>query len=308
MLVKRVSKIAGGEQAYAINKNNTWHILEKKHTDILEVLEELPLLQSGENVSLKTFNSEEYKDIIPFKPASFRDFMLYEKHAIDAARGFVKKYLSQAYPVVRFYEKITGKTFPMLKPSKRYYKYPIYYLGNHLNFFSDGDQIHIPAYTKQLDYELEIAAIITKPLKNATTEDVNNAIGGFVILNDFSARDQQMDEMKSGFGPMKTKNFANAISVTVASKESMLSRLDNLNVAVYINEQLVVKSTSANKKYSIQEAIAYASWEEQLHPGELFGSGTIPGCTGIENGVMLKKGDIIRLEVEGIGSLTNYIV
>ena len=58
----------------------------------------------------------------------------------------------------------------------------------------------------------------------------------------------------------------------------------------------------------MQEAIAYASWEEQLHPGELFGSGTIPFCTGIENGHLLKVGDSVRLEVEGIGSLTNFVI
>jgi len=234
--------------------------------------------------------------------------MLYEKHAIDAARGFVKKYMANLFPIINAYEKLFRKPFPKLKPKKRYYKHPIYYMGNHLNFISNGDAIKIPSYTEELDYELEIAAVITKPLKNASIAEVNNAIGGFLILNDFSARDVQLDEMEAGFGPMKTKNFGNAISSIVVSRDGILAQIENLQVKVIINDKAIIESTTKGKRYSFQEAIAYASWEEQLHPGELFGSGTIPGCTGIENGVMLKKGDTITLEVEGIGQLTNKII
>lgn len=115
--------------------------------------------------------------------------MLYEKHAIDAAIGFVRKYMSNLLPFVTTYERIFRKPFPKLKPKKRFYQHPIYYMGNHLNFISEGDSIAIPAYTKEMDYELELGAIIKKPLKNASIEEVNDAIGGFLILNDFSARD-----------------------------------------------------------------------------------------------------------------------
>lgn len=307
MIIKKIQSKKNNTSTFAISENGNWKIIENSSEDILVLLEELKT-SGSKKLSIVKYNTDDYFDIIPFHPKSYRDFMLYEKHAIDAARGFVKEYLPKALPFVLGYEKITGKSFPMLKPGKRYYKYPIFYMGNHLNFFSEGDKIQIPSYTKKLDYELEIAALITKPLKNAKPEDVNDAIGGFVILNDFTARDQQMDEMKSGFGPMKTKNFANAISATFATAESILPIIDHLKVEVLINDKHIIKSTTANKKYSFQEAIAYASWEEQLYPGELFGSGTIPGCTGIENGIMLKKGDKITLNVEGIGSLSNQII
>lgn len=307
MRIKKIQNKHNNQSTFAILENSDWRIIENCSENVIELLEELKISGSKKLNTVK-YNEDDYFDIIPFYPKSYRDFMLYEKHAIDSARGFVKEYIPKALPIVLGYEKITGKPFPMLKPSKRYYKYPIFYMGNHLNFFSEGDKIQVPSYTKKLDYELEIAALITKPLKNAKPEDVNDAIGGFVILNDFTARDQQMDEMKSGFGPMKSKNFANAISSTFATSESILPNIDSLKVDVFINDKLIVKSTTANKKYSFQEAIAYASWEEQLHPGELFGSGTIPGCTGIENGTMLKKGDKITLNVEGIGSLSNLII
>ncbi|MEO0470940.1 MAG: fumarylacetoacetate hydrolase family protein [Bacteroidota bacterium] len=270
------------------------HLLDKSKAEIAELVQ-------------TTAQASQLQDIIPFRPTAYRDFMLYEKHAIDAARGFVKKYMPHLFPLVSAWERMIGPPFPKLKPHKRFYQHPIYYLGNHLNVYSEGDRISIPSYTKELDYELELGAVITKPLKNASIEEVEDAIGGFVILNDFSARDVQLDEMRSGFGPMKTKNFGSAISAVITSKNALIDKLDQLSVEVIINGQSIVSTDTKGKRYSFQEAIAYASWEEQLHPGELFGSGTIPGCTGIENGIMLQAGDNIRLEVEGIGSLSNTI-
>ncbi|MFK7923913.1 MAG: fumarylacetoacetate hydrolase family protein [Bacteroidia bacterium] len=293
----------GGTQRIAFEKEGQWNLLENG-IDLLELLDDK---QQVLKISQEEYLEGEYKELIPFKPVAYRDFMLYEQHAIDAARGFVKKYMSHLFPIVSAYEMLLGKPFPKLKPKKRYYQHPIYYMGNHLNFISNDERIHIPAYTQELDYELELAAIITKPLKNASIDEVDDAIGGFVILNDFSARDVQLDEIESGFGPMKTKNFGSAISSVVVSKDEIISRLDDLTVRVVINDQTIIESQTKGKRYSFQEAIAYASWEEQLHPGELFGSGTIPGCSGIENGVMLKRGDTIRLEVEGIGTLTNIV-
>ena len=83
--------------------------------------------------------------------------------------------------------------------------------------------------------------------------------------------------------------------------------IDTLNVTVTINGKEVARNTSAGMHFSISEAIAYASWEEQLYPGEFFGSGTIPLCTGMENGVFLHSNDSILLEIEGIGRLYNKV-
>ena len=294
-----------GSLFVAVEIDHSWKIIENE-AKLLDLLtkKEAEIAK----LNLQEYNPSDYKDTLPFHPTAYRDFMLYEKHVIDASRGFVKKYMPSLFPIVNTYEKILGKPFPKLKPYKRYYQHPIYYLGNHLNFITHQDTITIPSYTKALDYELELAVVIVKPLKNASVEEVNEAIGGFVILNDFSARDVQLDEMKSGFGPMKTKNFGSAISSVVVSKELLLSKVDKLKTKVIINDQVIVESNTKDKLYSFQEAIAYASWEEQLHPGELFGSGTIPGCTGIENGVMLSKGDVITLEIECIGQLTNKVL
>lgn len=304
---KKILNTTSYEGELSIKLEGKWQIIKNSNCDLLQFLERTES-EIIDEFTLSSYNEDEYQDALPFRPTAYRDFMLYEKHAIDAARGFVKKYMPNVLPLINIFEKLTGRPFPKLKPAKRYYKYPIYYLGNHLNFVSENHAINIPSYTEALDYELEIAAIITKPLLNASIDEVTDAIGGFVILNDFSARDVQLDELKSGFGPMKTKNFKSSISAIVVSKDEILSSIDNLKARVFINNERIAQSSTQNKRYSFQEAIAYASWEEQLHPGEIFGSGTIPGCTGIENGRMLEKGDKITLEVEKMGRLSNMIV
>ncbi|MDG1443594.1 MAG: fumarylacetoacetate hydrolase family protein [Pseudomonadales bacterium] len=248
-----------------------------------------------------------FKPQLPFKPLAYRDFMLFEQHYINVAKNMVARQSQFAASLLNVYEKLAGKPFRKLKPSKRWYEHPIYYLGNHLNFVSDGDTVSIPAYSQELDYELEIGIIICKPLKNATVDEAEQAIGGFVVFNDFSARDVQMDEMDTGFGPMKAKNFINAISNVVVTADEILPMVNSLTVTVTINGKKIARNTSAGMHFSIPQAIAYASWEEQLHAGEFFGSGTIPHCTGMENGVFLHSNDSISLEIEGIGSLYNKV-
>lgn len=262
---------------------------------------------SSKGSSLSPVDTSSMERVLPFQPLSFRDFMLYEKHCINATRGAIKKYLPKKLPIINIYEKIFGKTFPKLKPKDLWYEHPIFYLGNHLSFVCDGDSIEIPSYTQELDYELELGAVLCKPLKNATAEEAEKAIGGFVVFNDFSARDVQLKEMASGFGPMKAKNFANSISSIVVSADEILSSIDQLQVSVAINGNTVAENNMNGMHYSLPDAIAYASWEEQLHPGEFFATGTVPGCCGLENGHLLHSGDIIKLEIKGVGVLENKI-
>ncbi|MGI9403474.1 MAG: fumarylacetoacetate hydrolase family protein, partial [Hyphomicrobium sp.] len=121
--------------------------------------------------------------VIPFTPRSFRDFMLFEAHAINAARGFVHHFMPRTAPIVRTYEKVTGTTFPKLKPHALWYRQPVYYMGNHLAFITGGHDVTMPSYTRALDYELELGFVLAHPLLDARPETAEAAIGGFVVLN-----------------------------------------------------------------------------------------------------------------------------
>ena len=247
------------------------------------------------------------KECLPFYPASFRDFMLYEKHVIDSTRGFVKHFMPSMYPITQAAEKLTGKPFKKFKPNALWYTQPIYYLSNHLNFGVSGDEISWPSYTKALDFELEIGAVLAKPLFNATVDEAHDAIGGFVVLNDCSARDVQKAEMESGFGPQKAKHFASTMSAVVVTADEILPYIDDLNASVSINGKEVSQCHSKGMHYSLGEAIAFASKDERLHPGELFGTGTLPGGSGMETGHWLSPGDTLTLSIDRIGTLTNTI-
>ncbi len=257
--------------------------------------------------SLAPDSEEAGETVLPFKPASFRDFMLFEQHVIDSTRGFVKRFLPKMYPIANAVEKLTGKPFKRYKPHKLWYQQPIYYLSNHLNFGISGDEIVWPEYTKALDYELEIGAVITKPLYNASPEQAEEAIGGYVVLNDFSARDIQKDEMESGFGPQKAKHFYSTMSPVLVTASALKNNISSITGTVSINGKEVSTCSTTNMAYSFGEAISFASKGEQLHAGELFGSGTLPGGSGMETDNWVNPGDVLTFEVDLIGELSNTI-
>ncbi len=248
------------------------------------------------------------RDPKPFAPKSYRDFMLYEQHYINAASNYAKTNRPGAYRLTQMYKKLTGKAHPKLKPAPLWYQQPIFYMGGHMNFFGHETDIVWPDYSNLIDYELEIGFVLAKPLFNATPKQAEAAIGGFVVFNDFSARDVQMPEMASGFGPQKSKHFANAISAEFVTPDEILPRINQLKGTVSINEKQISSVSSAGMHYTLGEALAHVSRAEHLYPGEFFGTGTLPGGCGLENGHMLKTGDEISICLEGIGTLVNRIV
>jgi 2-keto-4-pentenoate hydratase/2-oxohepta-3-ene-1,7-dioic acid hydratase in catechol pathway len=322
--------INGQPQVEALNSSNQWVRLynldtlqsiseqfgvnQDLATNILSVLalgsEGLAMLKEKINAcSVSNANAVSQSSFaLPFQPLSFRDFLLFEKHFTDASRGFVKQFLPQKYKITQLYEKITNKTFPKFKPASLWYKQPLYYFGNHLNFTTSNQDVYIPHYTKALDYELELGAVIVKSLFNASAEEAERAIGGYVVLNDWSARDVQMNEMQSGFGPQKAKHFLNGISPIVVTADEINNEINKLKASVYIDGQKVADCSTGNMQYSLGEAIAYVSKDEHLYPGELFGSGTMPGGCSLENGHWLKSGNTLTLQIDKIGALTNKVI
>lgn len=243
--------------------------------------------------------------LLPFAPRSFRDFMLYERHAVDAARGFVRRFMPALVPLVSVYEALARRPFPALLPKRIWYRQPIYYFGNHLAFVPDGEVVPWPDYSAVLDYELELGAVLARPLRDATPAEAERAIGGFVLFNDVSARDVQREEMASGFGPQKAKHFCNTMGSVLVTADELLPRLHALRGRVKLGGQVVAEVSAAGPRHSLGEALAHASRGEWLYPGELFGTGTLPGGSGIENGHLPQRGETVTLELDELGTLTN---
>lgn len=245
--------------------------------------------------------------VLPFQPASFRDFMLYEKHAVDAARGMVGRFMPAAAPVARAFENLSKKTFPPFRPKPLFYRQPIYYMSNHLSFVPSGTPVPFPSYTSALDYELEIGFVLKAPLVNATAREALDAIGAFVVVNDLSARDVQRAEMVTGLGPQKSKHFASSMSAIAVTADEIVPHIDSLTGTVAINGRTVSTVSSSGPQWGIGDMLAHASRDETLYPGELFATGTLPGGSGMETGSWLRPGDELTLTIDRIGEITHRI-
>jgi 2-keto-4-pentenoate hydratase/2-oxohepta-3-ene-1,7-dioic acid hydratase in catechol pathway len=245
--------------------------------------------------------------VLPVCPASFRDFMLFEKHAVDAARGMARRFLPAGYRIGRTYETLTRRTFPPFAPHSLWYQQPIYYMSNALTIVPSGIPITAPSYSRALDFELELGVVLGSALRDATVEQATAAIAAVVVINDFSARDVQLAEMRSGFGPQKSKHFTTSMSATAVAGSATADRLDRLTATVAINGTTVSRTSTREMAHSMAEAIAHVSRSEQLYPGELLSTGTLPGGSGMELDRWLAPGDALRLEIDGVGVIEHHI-
>jgi len=246
--------------------------------------------------------------LLPFAPLSFRDFLLSEQHNINATRGLVKRFYPGTYRMTRAIERATRRTYPGFKPKKLFYQEPIYYFGNAMTVVPTGTPIAFPSYSRGLDFELELAWVLKAPLYNASAGEALDAIGAFVLLNDFSARDVQRAEMGSGLGPQKAKHFISSMSPTAVTADEFLPRLDQLTGSVIINGRTVSTVSTRGLRWDLGQILAHASRDEQLLPGEVFATGTLPGGSGMETGNWLSRGDTLQLILDGIGEVEHHIV
>jgi len=240
---------------------------------------------------------------LPFQPRSFRDCSLYEQHWIQSSRGYAKRFLPAAHAFTSVYERLLRRPFPAFKPHALAYRQPVYYFGNHLSFVTSGTPVKPPRFTKALDYELELGAVLSKPLHNATPQEALDAIGGFVVVNDWSARDIQRSEMATGLGPQKCKHFGSSMSDEIVDARDVLPRIEQLQAWVEINGQVVARTSTAHMLHDWARTLSHLSTDEPLWPGELIATGTLPFGTAMETGHWLKPGDTLRMGIEGVGEI-----
>ena len=184
-----------------------------------------------------------------------------------------------------------------------YYEKPIYYKGNPLTLIGHEQEVSWPDYSRRMDYELELGFVIGRPGKDLTPEQAKAHLFGVTIFNDFSARDIQSIEMKGLLGPAKGKDFATALGPWITTVDEL--DVHNLTMVARVNGEEWSHGSSSTIMWRVEEIIAYISKAEGLVAGELIGSGTVGGGCGVELGKLLKAGDVVELEVEGIGILRN---
>ena len=210
-------------------------------------------------------------------------------------------------------------------------QFPIFYFTNHHSIQGPGDIYCMPDHLNKLDFELEVAIVICRHGRNIPAEEADQYIGGLMIMNDISARTLQMEEMLLNLGPAKGKDFSTVIGpclVTldelqqyeIPAKENHTGKAWNLPMKCWINGVQVSEGNAGTMDWTFAEIIERASYGVNLYGGDVIGSGTVgTGCFLELNGTgklndpnyveqWLLPGDIVEMEIEGLGRLSNTIV
>jgi 2-keto-4-pentenoate hydratase/2-oxohepta-3-ene-1,7-dioic acid hydratase in catechol pathway len=185
---------------------------------------------------------------------------------------------------------------------------PIYYLTNRLSVRGPESVVQWPRYSRVADFELELAVVIGRTGRDIAPAAAGGHIFGYTIYNDFSARDMQIREMPGRLGPSKGKSFdgGNVLGPWIVTADEIPDP-QALAVEVRVNGEVWARNTTADMLFAFPELIAFISQDETLHAGEVIGSGTVGNCTGLELGRFLRDGDVVELEIAGIGILRNRI-
>ncbi len=216
------------------------------------------------------------------RPTSLRDFLAFEAHARAA-------YARRGEPV-----------------PEAWYRMPVYYKGNPRAILGPDEDVVWPRYTERLDFELELACVIGRQGRDIPVGEAPRYIAGYTVMNDWSARDIQRGEMEARLGPAKGKDFATSLGPCLVTPDELDPR--NLRMIARVNGEVWAEGCSGSARWSFPEMIAHVSQEETLYPGDVFGSGTVGGGCGLELDRWIRPGDVVELEIEGIGVLRSRVV
>lgn len=226
---------------------------------------------------------EDARLLSPLRPVSMRDFLAFEGHLKNA---FAR--LNRPIP-------------------EEWYEVPAFYRGMPDTVIGPEETVQYPFYTDRLDHELELAAIIGRVGKDIPRDDADAYIFCYTIWNDLSARDTQARELPVGMGPAKAKDWdgSNVLGPCLVTADEIDA--GDLNMSVRVNGGLWGEDNSSHMHHKFADMISYASQAQTIYPGEVFGSGTAEGGAGIETDRYLDEGDLVEMEIEGIGVLRNVI-
>lgn len=287
--------------------------LPSKMEDILSDWDKNFELSQKVEDAVKTGSITEHEDNIkPLAPvphpASCRDGYAFRQHVFTARRN-------RGVPMIPEFD-----------------QFPIFYFTNHNSIIGEGELIVEDDHLLKLDFELEAAVIIGKKGRNISSKDADSYIAGYTIMNDFSARFLQMEEMKLNLGPAKGKDFATAIGpwmvtpdeLEIFKIETKFGNKYNLEMKAFHNGEQVSLGNVSDMNWTFAEIIERASYGVDLLPTDVIGSGTVgTGCYLELNGswalqakergedftpIWLKENDIISLEINNLGTLTHKII
>jgi fumarylacetoacetate (FAA) hydrolase len=321
--MKLVSYLREGQDRLAILVDGLLYDMEVLHPDLPHNMsmflnyweESFSMAQGGELMIREgkidkskgfAFDPSEVLAPVPF-PTSCRDGYAFRQHVAAARRN---------------------RKAPMIP---EFDQYPIFYFTNHHSIQGPGEISCMPDHFEKLDFELEAAIVICKHGRNIRAEEADEYIGGLMIMNDMSARRLQMEEMLLNLGPAKGKDFATVIgpwlvtldelaAYEIPAREGHTGKSWNMRMQCFVNGQRVSDGNLGDMDWTFAEIVERASYGASLYAGDVIGSGTVgTGCFLELNGTgklndpdyteqWLQPGDVVEMEIDGLGRLSNTIV
>ena len=226
-------------------------------------------------------------------PPTFRDFYAFEQHV-----GTMWKRRDLEIP-------------------EAWYRLPIFYFSNTSEVRGPGEAVWAPRGSTELDYELEVGALIDTPVRDLDAGRGEEAIGGYMVMNDWSARDLQREETTVRLGPAKGKDFATSIGPWLVTPDELADARAgkgyDLAMTATVNGTELSRGTWSSAHFGFGEMVERASADVRLRPGDLLGSGTVgTGCLLEIRDEILKRylepGDTVTLAIERLGELTAPVV
>ncbi len=273
----------------------------ENHSQTLPLLRQLlKAHQEGRIGSSSIVAEDRIRILAPIpRPLSMRDGYAFRQH-VEAARR------NRGVPMIPEFD-----------------HFPVFYFTNHLAVTGPGDIGVQKLAQNQLDFELEVAIVIGKKCRNVPAEQADSCIFGYMIMNDWSARHLQMEEMKLNLGPAKGKDFATSLGPYLVTRDELeqfatpgpTGERHSLKMKAFVNGRLLSQGNLKDMSWTFAQIIERASYGVTLYPGEVIGSGTVgTGCllelngSKITDNLWLKPGDEVILEVDELGQLRNRIL
>ncbi len=241
------------------------------------------------------------------RPTQIRCFSSFEKHGRQSVAAMMRTMAQQ--------EDDPDAALEALQASGRFdipdivYERPFYYKGNRMSVVGTDTNVIWPAYSNLIDYELEIAAVIGKRGVDVTAENARDHFFGYSVCNDLSARDTQALDMRLPLGPAKGKDFDGGIVLgpCIVNREE-LDDPYSLEMIARVNGEEWGRGRSDDMLFNFEQLLAFVSQSETIYPGEILLSGCVGNRSGMELGRFPVRNDVIELEIENIGKLSNRIV
>ncbi len=201
-----------------------------------------------------------------------------------------------------------------------WYEIAVFYFSNTAALFGTDEPIPYPRLSNELDFELEMACVIGREGQDISADDAPAYIAGYMVMNDWSARDLQREEMKMNLGPAKGKDFATSLGPWLVTPDELEDRRIgtgkderfDLAMSGRINGDQLTNDNYKTIYFTFPQMIERASQHVRLRPGDIIGSGTCgTGCIlelGTERHRWLQPGDVVEMEIERLGVLRNTIV